>query len=79
MGIRTIPCIFGEEGRIKRLGCVFYVFLFVKMCLGERKNVQKTSKQRAKPRKVPLLSGLEVFGAFYSPSTDYEVVTLQGL
>ena len=52
LGIRTIPCIFGEEGRIKRLGCVFCVFLCVKMCLGETKNVQKTSRHRAKPKKV---------------------------
>jgi len=26
LGTRTIPCIFGEEGRIERLWCVFYVF-----------------------------------------------------
>ena len=25
MGIRTIPCVFGEERRIKKLQCVFWV------------------------------------------------------
>ena len=79
LGIRIIPCIFGEEGRINRLGCVFCVFLCVKMCLGERKNVQRMSKQRAKPRKVPSFLGLEVPGAFYSTGTLYEAVALQGL
>ena len=78
LGIKTIPCIFGEEGRIKRFGCVFCVFICVKMCLVKRKNVQKTSRQRAKPRKVPSFLGLEVPRAFYSTGTLYEAVALQG-
>ena len=29
MGIRTIPCVIGEEIRIKRLRCVFWVIFCV--------------------------------------------------
>ena len=47
------------------------------LCLEERKNVQKTSRQRAKPEKNHFF-GLEVPGAFYSPGMAYKVTALQG-
>ena len=72
MGIRTIPCIFGEEGRIKRLECVFCVFLCVKMCLGERKKCAKNVQAKSKTQKSPYSFGLEVHGAFYKPFALYE-------
>jgi len=27
LGIRTMPYVFGEERRIKKLGCIFFLFL----------------------------------------------------
>ena len=47
------------------------------LCLEERKNVQKISRQRVKPEKNHFF-GLEVPGAFYSPGTDYKAMALQG-
>ena len=29
LGAKAIPCVLGEEGRIKRLGCVFWSFFGV--------------------------------------------------
>ena len=43
LGIRTIPCIFGEKGRIKRLRCVF-VFEREEKCVDNVQEEIKTQK-----------------------------------
>jgi len=71
LGIRTIPCIFGEERRINKLWCVFCVWKRGKTCRkhpGRGKNSEK------------MISFLvwRVPRAFYSPDTILEATALQG-
>ena len=78
LGIRTIPCIFGEEKNQVPLMC------FVCVCLEERRKAQNSSRQRVGPKKSHFLFVYFYFlvwrvpRAFYSPDTDYEAVAPSG-
>ena len=83
MGIRTIPCIFGEEKNQEAL--IFFFFLFflggggVFVCRnvfgGERKHA-KNVQAKSRTQESLLSFGMEVLGAFYSLGMDYEAMAL---
>ena len=86
MGIRTIPCIFGEEKNQEALifffffGFVFFfwgggVFVCRNVFKGERKHVGNVQAE-SRTQESLLSFGLEVLGAFYSLGTDYEAMAL---
>ena len=77
MGIRTIPCIFGEKKNQEALISFVSVFVCKNVIGKEGKCVENI--QAARTRKFSFFSfSLEVPGAFYSLSTLYEVVHLVG-
>ena len=57
--------------------CFMSVFMCKNAFGRERKCVENIQVKSRTPESL-LFFGLEVPGAFYSPSTDYEVVDLQG-
>ena len=58
--------------------CFFVCFLCV-FCVWKRgEKLRNCSGREQEPRSLFFFFGLEVPGAFYSPSTDYEVAALQG-
>ena len=79
MGIRIIPCVFGEEQRIKKLLCVFWMFFVFERgekCV-EKLGREQNSKKKKKKKKI-LSPILRVPGAFYSPNMNFEVAPLYG-
>ena len=77
MGIRIIHCVFGEERRIKKFWCVFWVFICV-FCVWERGKTCRKTRQRAKLSKKWFSSVWKVRVAFYSPNSNFEAVALEG-
>ena len=75
MGIRTIPCIFGEEKNQKVLICFLGVFVCRNVFGGERKHA-KNVQAESRAQESLLSFGMEVLGAFYSLGTDYEAMAL---
>ena len=69
----TIPCVLGEERRIKMLWCVFWVFFGV----WKREKTSREAMQKANFRKnvCPLVWGVP--RAIYSPDMLYKVVALE--
>ena len=58
MGIRIIPCVFGEEQRIKKLLCVFWMFFVFER--GEKRVEKLGREQNSKKKKknpLPHLKG----------------------
>ena len=78
LGIRTIPYIFGEEGRIKRLRCVFFFCVFMcKNVFGREEKCVESIQVESKTQKIPSFFGLQVPGAFYGPNKLYKAATLR--
>ena len=75
LGIGTIPCVFCEKRRIKKLWCIFWYFLVFK----REKKICREAWQKANFRKMWSLFGLRGAWAIYSPSTLYKAMALVGL
>ena len=75
MGIRTIPCIFGEEKNQEAMICFMGVFV-CKNVFGRKGKCIENIQAVSKTQENLFSSGLEVPGAFYSPDINYEAVTL---
>ena len=78
MGIRTIPCIFGDEKNQEALICFVNVFMCKNAFGREGKCVENIQAESRTPGKSPFFFCLEVLRAFCSPSTDYEVTAIVG-
>ena len=72
LGIRTIPWVFGEERRIKKLWCVLLMFCVFCVFKKEKKHV-KITRQRAQLRKWMVFLCLKGAWAFYSPSANFNL------
>jgi len=79
LGIRTIPCIFGEEKNQEALICFVSVFLCKNVFGREGKCVENVQVESKTQKSLLFFFGLEEPGAFYSPSMLYEVALLVGL
>ena len=75
MGIRIIPCIFGEEKNQEAFICFLGVYVCRNVFGGERKHVENVQAE-SRTQESLLSFGLEVLGAFYSLGTDYEAMAL---
>ena len=77
LGIRTKPCIFGEEKNQEALICFVNVFMCKNAFGREGKCVENIQAKSRTPKSL-LFFGLGVPRAFYSPNTDYKVTAIVG-
>ena len=77
LGIRTIPCVFREERRIKKFWCVFWMFFLCFLVFGREKNMEKNQAESKTQKKNVLPQVWGVPGAIYSPGMNFEVTALQ--
>ena len=62
----TLPCIFGEERRIKKLWCVFMFFFGEKYGEKREKKIRKNAQNSSQKPKFSVLVQSGVLGAIYS-------------